>query len=145
MQFPTTLTTLSAVLGVFTTLMTLTTTAAALPASPTSPLLHQPPAPAPTVAVPPDSKIVGNFSHSCDQITLMNGYFLAATCSPILPGSPGPGSENGNGTHGHLPKPPPEFNQLDLNMCIGFDQGDGTGGPETGGGGRFGELIWQAM
>ncbi|KAK3486690.1 uncharacterized protein B0T23DRAFT_432079 [Neurospora hispaniola] len=29
--------------------------------------------------------ITGNFSRSCAQITLMNGYFLAATCRPIEP------------------------------------------------------------
>ncbi|KAK3954046.1 hypothetical protein QBC32DRAFT_233150 [Pseudoneurospora amorphoporcata] len=92
--------------------------------------------PVPTAAVPNDSKIVGNFSHSCAQITLMNKYFLAASCNGIHPAAPDP--KEGNGTH----VPSPGFNQLDLNQCIGFDQG--TGGPESGGG-VWGKLIWQPI
>ncbi|KAJ4414989.1 hypothetical protein N0V85_002916 [Neurospora sp. IMI 360204] len=122
--------------------------------------LARPAAPVPTSLVPNNNHITGNFSHSCEQITLMNKYFLAATCSPIIiePGSgsdsgsgSGPGSGEGEGEndgkqHEHVP-PAPEFrNQLDLNMCIGFDQGT-AGGPESSGGGAgvYGRLIWQAL
>ncbi|KAH7625745.1 hypothetical protein B0T09DRAFT_57125 [Sordaria sp. MPI-SDFR-AT-0083] len=92
----------------------------------------------PTALVPNDSKIVGNFSHSCDQITLMNNYFLAASCNGIQnPDAPSPSSgPDKNG--GHVPVRAPEFNQLDLNLCIGFNQGNG--GPEV-----WGKLIWQPI
>ncbi|EGO55758.1 hypothetical protein NEUTE1DRAFT_139998 [Neurospora tetrasperma FGSC 2508] len=101
--------------------------------------------------------ITGNFSRSCAQITLMNGYFLAATCRPIKPAdvSGGPEEEQeqeqgaGEGD-GISQSQSPEFNQLDLNLCIGFDQGTTT--TTAGGGGGFGssydvpgKLIWQAL
>ncbi|KAK3348250.1 hypothetical protein B0H65DRAFT_170432 [Neurospora tetraspora] len=129
------------------------------PASPTPSSLGLVPLPLP-LHLPNNNNnnnnhITGNFSHSCDQITLMNKYFLAATCSPITiePGSAAPSpSEDGNHDFQVQVPPAPEFNQLDLNMCIGFDQGTqgtgtGTAGrPESGGGGVYGgRLIWQAL
>ncbi|KAK3400484.1 hypothetical protein B0T20DRAFT_146557 [Sordaria brevicollis] len=131
--------------------------------APNRPLPPVPPhAPLPSSLVPMDSKITGNFSHSCDQITLMNNYFLAATCSPVhtltsLPGSgsgsgSGEGEGEGDGEGDRQKEEGPEFNQLDLNMCIGFDQGSTTAGGTTGRGpeggnygGNEGRLIWQAL
>ncbi|KAK3490138.1 hypothetical protein B0T13DRAFT_88575 [Neurospora crassa] len=83
--------------------------------------------------------ITGKFSRSCAQITLMNGYFLAATCRPIEPADDvfgGPEEEHEQ-VEGNQSPEEEEFNQLDLNLCIGFDQGSGDYVP--------GKLIWQAL
>ncbi|EAA30295.2 hypothetical protein GE21DRAFT_10510 [Neurospora crassa] len=83
--------------------------------------------------------ITGNFSRSCAQITLMNGYFLAATCRPIEPADDvfgGPEEEHEQ-VEGNQSPEEEEFNQLDLNLCIGFDQGSGGYIP--------GKLIWQVL
>lgn len=102
--------------------------------------------------------ITGNFSRSCAQITLMNEYFLAATCRPIEPAVVSGGSEEeqeqvegkeGKGDDGTFQSQSPEFNQLDLNLCVGFDQGTTTTTAGGGGSGSSynvpGKLIWQAL
>lgn len=113
--------------------------------------------------------ITGNFYRSCAQITLMNQYFLAATCRPIDPavvssdpeeeGDDQKGKVEGEGDDGTFQSQSPEekeeeFNQLDLNLCIGFDQGTTTTTTTTTATGRGGfgssydvpgKLIWQAL
>ena len=51
----------------------------------------------------------------------MDGYYLAATCTSV--------GLDGTVTVTQSDEGGPEFNQLDLNMCVGYDQGatDGVG------------------